>query len=115
MKYVLLIYANETAMLATSKAETEQRVAAYVAYMDAMKSAGVLIGGDRLQPTTSATTVRITDGKTKVLNGPYAEKKEQLGGYFLIDAPDLDAALSWASRCPGASYGVIEVRPIWTM
>jgi hypothetical protein len=115
MKYVLLIYANEAAMLATSKEETDKRVAAYSAYMDAMKSAGVLVGGDRLQPTTSATTVRIADGKTKVLNGPYAETKEQLGGYFLIDAPDLDAALSWANRCPGASHGVIEVRPIWTM
>jgi hypothetical protein len=115
MKYVLLIYANEAAMLATSKTETEQRVAAYVAYMEAMKNAGVLVGGERLQPTTSATTVRVADGKTKVLNGPYVETKEQLGGYFMIDAPDLDAALSWASRCPGASYGVIEVRPIWTM
>jgi hypothetical protein len=115
MKYVLLIYANEAAMLATSKTETDQRVAAYVAYMEAMKNAGVLVGGERLQPTTSATTVRIADGKTKVLNGPYVETKEQLGGYFMIDAPDLDAALSWASRCPGASHGVIEVRPIWTM
>ena len=60
-----------------------------------------------------ATTVRVANGKTEVLNGPYAETKEQLGGYFLIDVPDLDAAISWASRCPGASHGIVEVRPIW--
>ncbi len=63
--------------------------------------------------SASATTVRAADGKTKVLDGPYVETKEQLGGYFLIDVPDLDAALSWAARCPGASHGVVEVRPIW--
>jgi hypothetical protein len=59
--------------------------------------------------------VRIQDGKTKVLNGPYAEAKEQLGGYYLIDVPDMDSALSWAARCPGANYGTVEVRPIWPM
>jgi len=59
--------------------------------------------------------VRIQDGKTKVLNGPYAEAKEQLGGYYLIDVPDMDSALSWAARCPGANYGTVEVRPIWQM
>jgi hypothetical protein len=68
-----------------------------------------------LQPTSAATTVKVTNGKTQVLNGPYVETKEQLGGYFLIDVPDLDAALSWAARCPGASHGTVEVRPIWTM
>ena len=75
----------------------------------------MIAGGDRLKPATSASTVRVTNGKTKVLDGPYAETKEQLGGYFLIDVPDLDAALSWAARCPGASRGTVEVRPIWTM
>lgn len=72
-------------------------------------------GGNRLRPTAAATTVRVRDGKTEVLNGPYAETREQLGGYFLIEVPDLDAALTWAARCPGAAYGSIEVRPIWTM
>jgi len=62
-----------------------------------------------------ATTVRVADGKTQVLNGPYAETREQLGGYFLVDVPNLDAALSWAARCPGAEYGTMEVRPIWVM
>ena len=80
-----------------------------------MKKAGVYVGGDRLRPTSSATTVRVADGKTQVLDGPYAETKEQLGGYYMIDVPDLDAALSWAARCPGASHGTIEVRPIWPM
>jgi hypothetical protein len=59
--------------------------------------------------------VRITSGKTEVLNGPYAETREQLGGYYLIDVPDLDAAMSWASRCPGAAHGSVEVRPVWSM
>ena len=72
-------------------------------------------GGERLKPSTSATTVRISGGKTKVVNGPYAESKEQLGGYYIVEAPDLDAALSWAARCPAASHGAVEVRPIWPM
>jgi hypothetical protein len=71
--------------------------------------------GDPLQPSSTATTVRVKSGKTEVLNGPYAETKEQLGGYYIIDVPDLDAALSWAARCPGASVGTIEVRPIMAM
>lgn len=115
MQYMLMIYADEAAMQARSEAEIGQVVAAYGAYTEAMAKAGVLRAGDRLRPAASATTVRITDGKTQVLNGPYAETKEQLGGYYLIDVPDLDAALSWAARCPGAGYGSIEVRPIWAM
>ncbi|MBI3706859.1 MAG: YciI family protein [Proteobacteria bacterium] len=115
MKYMLLIYGNEADMLAATKERAGQMMPAYGAYTEAMTKAGVYVGGNRLQPTTSATTVRIADGKTKVLNGPYAETKEQLGGYYMIDVPDLDAAMSWAARCPGASHGTVEVRPIWTM
>jgi hypothetical protein len=115
MQYLLLIYGNETAMAAATEANNGQMLAAYGAYAEAMSKAGVLQGGNRLRPTSSSTTVRIANGKTTVLDGPYAETKEQLGGYFLIDAPDLDAALSWAERCPGASTGVMEVRPVWTM
>ena len=88
---------------------------AYRAYTEAMQQAGVFKQGAPLQPTATGTTVRTTDGKTQVLNGPYAETKEQLGGYYLIEVADLDAALSWAARCPGASYGTIEVRPVWAM
>jgi hypothetical protein len=115
MKYMLLIYGTEAAMQAASKPEVDQRMAAYRAYTEAMKKAGVLAGGDRLQRSASATTVRVANGKTNVLDGPYAETKEQLGGYYMIDVPDLDAALSWAARCPGASHGTVEVRPIWAV
>ena len=115
MKYLLMIYANETAIAATPKEQTEQRHAAYGAYTEALKKAGVIVGGERLRPTSDATSVRVARGKTEVLSGPYAETKEQLGGYYMIDVPDLDAALSWAARCPGASHGTIEVRPIWAM
>jgi hypothetical protein len=113
MKYILLIYGNEAALQGRSKAESEESHAAYIAYTEALKKAGVIVGGDRLQRSALATTVRVANGKTKVLDGPYAETKEQLGGFYMIDVPDLDAALSWAARCPGASQGVMEVRPIW--
>jgi len=115
MQYLLMIYGNEAAMAANTEANGGKMLAAYAAYGEAMSKAGVIRGGNRLRPTSASTTVRIADGKTTVLDGPYAETKEQLGGYFLIDVPDLDAALSWAERCPGASTGVIEVRPIWEM
>ena len=90
-------------------------LAAYDAYTKAMKEAGAYVGGERLQPSSTATTVRVQNGKTQVLNGPYAEVKEQLGGYYLIEAADLDGAIAWAARCPGTSRGAIEVRPIWPM
>src|SRR5215510_9857643 len=115
MQYLLALYVNEAQWPKMTKVEQEQGIAAYRAYTEALTKAGALKGSNRLAPTSSATTVRVHDGKPKVLDGPYAESKEQLGGYFLIDVPDLDAALSWASRCPGASHGVVEVRPIWTM
>ncbi|HEX4584034.1 MAG TPA: YciI family protein [Burkholderiaceae bacterium] len=115
MQYLLLIYGNESALLSASKEQANQMLAAYTAYTEAMKKAGVLVGANRLRPTSEATTVRAPGGKQSVLNGPFAETKEQLGGYYLIEAPDLDAALSWAARCPGAQVGAIEVRPIWAM
>ena len=115
MQYMLLIYGNEAGLQTASKAEVDQMIAAYGAYTEALSKAGVMAGANRLQRSTSATTVRVANGKTKVLDGPYAETKEQLGGYYIIDVPDLDAALSWAGRCPGASHGTVEVRPIWAM
>jgi hypothetical protein len=115
MKYMLLIYGNEAAMQAARKADIEQMMGAYGAYTEALKKAGVLVGGDPLEGSSTATTVRVADGKNQVLNGPYAETKEQLAGYYLIDVSDLDAALSWAARCPGANYGAIEVRPLRAM
>jgi hypothetical protein len=113
MKYLLMVYGDEAAIKAAGKAEAGQVIAAYRSYIDAASKAGILLGSNRLQFTTTATTVRVVDGKTQVLDGPYAETKEQLGGYLLIDVPDLDTALSWAARCPAASRGTVEVRPIW--
>ena len=115
MKYMLLIYNDEERVRATPKEDLNKMMPAYAAYNEALKKAGIVLGGDRLQFSSNATTVRIQDGKTKVLNGPYAEAKEQLGGYYLIDVPDIDSALSWAARCPGANYGTVEVRPVWEM
>ncbi|HWY43426.1 MAG TPA: YciI family protein [Candidatus Sulfotelmatobacter sp.] len=115
MQYLLLLYADEAGWTKMSKAEQEQGYAAYMAYTEALKKAGALKSSNRLQPIATATTIRTTNGKQQVLDGPYVESKEQLGGYYLIDVPDLDAALSWASRCPGAGHGIVEVRPIWSM
>lgn len=115
MQYLLMIYLDESRWPKMTKAEQEQGVAAYRAYTEALTSAGVLKGSNRLQPTSAATTVRVNDGKSHVLDGPYVESKEQLAGYYLIDVPDLDAAIAWAARCPGASHGAIEVRPSWHM
>jgi hypothetical protein len=115
MEYMLVLYADESGWGKMSKAEQEQGYAAYMAYTEALKKAGVWKGSNRLRPVANATTVRMINGKSQVLDGPYADTKEQLGGYFLIDVPDLDAALSWAARCPGAGHGTVEVRPIWNM
>ena len=115
MQYLLLLHANESGFANMTPEQQQQGMAAYMAYTEALTKAGVLKGSNRLQPVATATTVRIADGKTQVLDGPYADSKEQLGGYYLIDVPDLDAALSWAAKCPGAGHGIIEVRPIWNM
>lgn len=115
MQYMLLIYGDEAARASVPKEQLSQMFAAYGAYTEAMKKAGVFKAGDPLEPSSAATTVRAPNGKTQVLNGPYAETREQLGGYYLIEAADLDGALSWAARCPGAQFGAIEVRPIHKM
>ena len=113
MQYLLILYSNESGWSKMTPAEQEQGMAAYAAFTEALKKAGALAGSNRLQPISAATTVRVANGKTQVLNGPYADSKEQLGGYYLIDVPDLDAAISWAARCPTANHGVVEVRPVW--
>jgi len=96
-----------------SEADRSEMTAAYAAYTQAMMQAGAFVDGGRLRPSGTATTVRTANGKTEVLNGPYAETREQLGGFYMLEAADLDAALSWAARCPAASRGVVEVRPVW--
>jgi len=114
VQYLLLNYLDEKAMTSLPREKAGQMHAAYMAYTDAMKKAGVLLANHGLRPTSQATTVRASGGKTSVVDGPFAETKEQLGGYFLIDVPNLDVAVSWAARCPGAEHGSIEVRPVWT-
>ena len=111
MKYLLLIYGDEATYLNRPKEAALASMAAYTAYTKAMQEAGVLLAADRLRPTAEARTVR----QKSVTDGPFAETKEQLGGYYLIEAPDLEAALAWAARCPGAQHGSIEVRPVWTL
>jgi hypothetical protein len=113
MEYILMLYVNEAGWPTLTPAEQEQGLAAYKAYMEALTKAGVLTGSKRLQPSSTATTVRVANGKSQVLDGPYADSKEQVGGYFIIEVPDLDAAISWAARCPAASHGTVEVRPSW--
>jgi hypothetical protein len=112
MKYILMDYVQEAGWPQLTKADKEHWLGAYLAYVEAMKKAGVLRNSTGLQPTSTATTVRTTNGKTQVLDGPYTDSKEQLGGFHIIDVADLDAALSWAARCPTALHGVVEVRPI---
>jgi len=115
MQYMLLIHSDESAMMSATPQQGAEVLALYGAYSEALRKAGALVSADRLRPSTATTTVSVKDGKTEVLNGPYAETREQLGGYYLIEVADLDAALSWAARCPGASHGSIEVRPIVAM
>jgi hypothetical protein len=114
MQFILMAYVNEAAWPTFTPAEQEEGMAAYLAYLEALKKAGVLVGSNRLQSSSAATTVRIADGKPQVQDGPYVDSKEQLGGYFLIDVADLDAAIAWAARCPAAGHGTVEVRPLWT-
>ena len=115
MQYLLMIYSNENGWNSMTPEQQQQGAAAYKAYTEALQKSGALRGSNRLQPTSTATTVRVSGGKSQVLDGPYADSKEQLAGYYLIDVADLDAAIAWANRCPGASHGVMEVRPVWEM
>jgi hypothetical protein len=109
MKYMLLIYEDDTDRMA----HMDERMPTCAAYAEAMRKAGIYVTGDRLRSAASTTSVRVAAGKTQVIDGPYAEAKEQLGGFHIIDVPDLDTALAWAARCPSASRGVVEVRPVW--
>lgn len=112
MEYLALIYADETAWERFSDAERAAAYEQYGEFAKAAGAAGVLAGGEELGPTTSATTVRIRDGRQLVTDGPYAEVKEALGGYFVLDCPSFDDAVSWAARIPGAAHGAVEVRPV---
>ena len=112
MHYAILIYSDEQAEANVSKEEMDAWMGEYYAYTQAMQTAGVYKGGEALHPTASATTVRVRDGKRATTHGPFAETKEQLGGFYLVEAANLDEAIDWAAKCPGARVGSIEVRPV---
>ena len=112
MEYLLLIYEDEKRWQGMSEAEMGAGMGEYEAF--GKEFAGAIKAGNALQPTGSATSVRVRDGKRMTTDGPFAETKEQLGGYYLVEAPDLDAAINIAAKIPGASAGTIEVRPIMT-
>src|ERR1700738_2228184 len=105
MQYLLALYVDESSWGRMTPEQQQQGTAAYMAYTEALKEAGALKNSNRLQPSGAANTLRTTNGKTQVLDGPFADSKEQLAGYYLIDVPDLDAALSWAGRCPAGAPG----------
>ena len=111
MQFLLLINGDEARLNTEPQGETPISPE-FIAYTEAMKKAGVWKGGDRLKPTKHGARVRVRDGKSVVLDGPYADAKEQLGGYYMIDVPSLDEAVEWATRCPAARFGTIDVRPL---
>src|ERR1700744_3451791 len=113
MQYLLLIYRNEAQQSQMAPAEYQKLLTDYSAYTQSIVQSGHFKAGDGLQTTSTATTVRVREGKTLTTDGPFAETREQLGGYYLVEAKDLDTALAIAARIPSARDGSIEVRPIW--
>lgn len=112
MKYMLLIYEAERPSWEAGEAPDPAELQAWADVTEEMQKAGVMLAGDALQPTATATTVRVRDGKTVTSDGPFAETKEQLGGFYILDVPDLDEAARWAARLPNVGRGSIEVRPV---
>lgn len=112
MKYLCLIYDDESMWPTMPKADADRIMSGYVAFSSEIRASGHYVDGNQLQPTAAATTVRVRNGKTLTSDGPFAETKEQLGGYYMIEAKDLNEAISIAARIPSAQNGSIEVRPI---
>jgi hypothetical protein len=112
MQYLALIYGEEDAWESLQDADRTAMVEQYMAFGRDGRAAGVVLGGDELAPTSDATTVRVRDGQVAVTDGPYAEVKEALGGYYLLECSSIDEAVEWAARIPGARHGAIEVRPV---
>ena len=115
MQYILLIYENEAEAKARGDEEGKRMFAEYMAFTGAVKQSGQLRGGEPLEPSSTATTVRVKGGKTVRTDGPFAETREQLGGFYIVEAKDLDEAVALAARLPGAKTGSVEVRPIRMM
>jgi hypothetical protein len=113
MQYLLLIYSNEKEVAALNPSVLGSMMGEYMEFTKEIVQAGQFKAGDRLKPTSAATTVRVRNGQVATTDGPFAETREQLGGYYLVDAKNLDEAISIAARIPGARIGSIEVRPIW--
>lgn len=111
MQYILLLYGTEPTAAPTPE-EIAAEMDAYNAYTDELRKSGAMVGGEALHPVNTATTVRVQNGKTVTTDGPFAETKEQLGGYYVINANNLDEAIAWAAKCPGTKHGSTEVRPI---
>ena len=112
MRYLLTIYGDESGWNDITPEQSQQIMAAYGAFGEEAQAAGVLLGGEGLQPTSTATTVRVRDGEALTTDGPFAETREQLGGYYLLECKDLDEAIGWAAKIPGAQSGSVEVRPV---
>ena len=112
MQYMLMLYSEEAGWGKMKPEEQQKWMAAYCEYYKELSKAGIFKGTGRLQSSATATTIRVQNGNTEVQDGPYAESKEQMGGYFIIDVPDLDAAIEWAKKCPAAGHGTVEVRPM---
>jgi hypothetical protein len=111
VRYMMLIHHDEEAL---ARAPKQALWAEFAAFNEALAKAGTgFAAGERLESSAAATTLRVRDGDSKVLDGPYADSKEQFAGYFMIDVPDLDEAIIWAKRCPSSKYGAIELRPLW--
>jgi hypothetical protein len=115
MKYLLLIYQNEAEAKPESEAAGQAMMAEYGKFTRGIKESGHYTAGEALQPIATATTVRVRDGKTMTTDGPFAETREQLCGFYLVDAPHLDDATAMAAQIPGARKGCIEVRPVWQL
>jgi hypothetical protein len=112
MRYLLLIYGDEQAYGSMSEEALQADMQKWFEYTEELRAAGATTGGEALQPTATATSVRDNNGNPVVTDGPFAETREQLGGYYLLDVENLDEAIKWAHRCPGAKFGTIELRPI---
>jgi hypothetical protein len=115
MQFMIMAYEDEEAFASRSDERAEQYYGAWNAYVQAISESGIVVSGAGLQAPATATTVQLRGGERQVQDGPYADSKEQLGGFFVVDVPDLDEALRWAARCPAAEYATVEVRPVMPM